>query len=194
MNGRALARATSIFVLDCAAKGAWAAPDRQRLRTRATFAAVKGSANVIDVLNEVLTAELTAVNQYFIHAKMCQNWGFNVLASHIRAESIDEMKHADALIERILFLEGVPNVQRYHKITVGETVQEQLELDLKMEYDAVDRFRKGVKLCREEGDITSADLLETMLASEETHVDWLETQLQLIEQIGTKHYLAQQLK
>lgn len=155
---------------------------------------MKGSANVIDVLNEVLTAELTAVNQYFIHAKMCQNWGFNVLASHIRAESIDEMKHADALIERILFLEGVPNVQRYHKITVGETVQEQLELDLKMEYDAVDRFRKGVKLCRDEGDITSADLLETMLASEETHVDWLETQLQLIEQIGTKHYLAQQLK
>jgi bacterioferritin len=154
---------------------------------------MKGSATVIDTLNDVLTAELTAVNQYFIHAKMCQNWGYNRLAAHIRAESIDEMKHADALIERILFLEGVPNVQRYGKISIGEHVQEQFELDVKMEYDAVDRFRKGVRTCRDEGDITSADLLERMLASEESHVDWLETQLQLIEQIGTKHYLAQQL-
>ncbi|MBX7079067.1 MAG: bacterioferritin [Nannocystaceae bacterium] len=155
---------------------------------------MKGSASVIDTLNDVLTAELTAVNQYFIHAKMCQNWGYVNLAAKIRAESIDEMKHADELIERILFLQGVPNVQRYNKITVGETVQEQFELDLKLEYDAVDRFRKGIKLCREEGDITSADVLERMLASEETHVDWLETQLQLIEQIGTKHYLAQQIR
>lgn len=154
---------------------------------------MKGSATVIDTLNDVLTAELTAVNQYFIHAKMCQNWGYNRLAAHIRMESIDEMKHADALIERILFLDGVPNVQRYGKISIGEHVQEQLELDLKMEYDAVDRFRKGIRVCRDEGDITSADLLERMLASEESHVDWLETQLQLIEQIGTKHYLAQQL-
>lgn len=154
---------------------------------------MKGSATVIDTLNDVLTAELTAVNQYFIHAKMCQNWGYNRLAAHIRMESIDEMKHADALIERILFLDGVPNVQRYGKISIGEHVQEQFELDLKMEYDAVDRFRKGVRTCRDEGDITSADLLERMLASEESHVDWLETQLQLIEQIGTKHYLAQQL-
>ncbi len=154
---------------------------------------MKGSATVIDTLNDVLTAELTAVNQYFIHAKMCQNWGYNRLAAHIRMESIDEMKHADALIERILFLDGVPNVQRYGKISIGEHVQEQFELDLKMEYDAVDRFRKGVRSCRDEGDITSADLLERMLASEESHVDWLETQLQLIEQIGTKHYLAQQL-
>lgn len=154
---------------------------------------MKGSATVIDTLNDVLTAELTAVNQYFIHAKMCQNWGYNRLAAHIRMESIDEMKHADSLIERILFLDGVPNVQRYGKISIGEHVQEQLELDLKMEYDAVDRFRKGIRVCRDEGDITSADLLERMLASEESHVDWLETQLQLIEQIGTKHYLAQQL-
>lgn len=154
---------------------------------------MKGSATVIDTLNDVLTAELTAVNQYFIHAKMCLNWGYNRLAAHIREESIDEMKHADSLIERILFLEGVPNVQRYWKITIGETVQEQFELDLKMEYDAVERFRKGIRTCRDENDITSADLLERMLASEEAHVDWLETQLQLIEQIGTKHYLAQQL-
>jgi bacterioferritin len=154
---------------------------------------MKGSATVIDTLNDVLTAELTAVNQYFIHAKMCQNWGYNRLAAHIRMESIDEMKHADALIERILFLDGVPNVQRYGKITIGEHVQEQLELDLKMEYDAVERFRKGIRTCRDEADITSADLLERMLASEEAHVDWLETQLQLIEQVGTKHYLAQQM-
>ncbi len=154
---------------------------------------MKGSATVIDTLNDVLTAELTAVNQYFIHAKMCLNWGFGRLASHIRAESIDEMKHADSLIERILFLDGVPNLQRYGKITVGETVQEQFELDLKMEYDAVDRFRKGIRVCRDEGDITSADILEVMLASEESHVDWLETQLQLIEQVGAKHYLAQQI-
>jgi bacterioferritin len=155
---------------------------------------MKGSATVIDVLNEVLTAELTAINQYFIHAKMCANWGFHRLASKVRAESIDEMKHADTLIERILFLEGVPNVQRYGKISVGETVQEQLELDLKFEYDAIDRLRKGARTCRDEGDITSADMLEHILASEEAHIDWLETQLQLIEQIGNKHYLAQQLE
>ena len=154
---------------------------------------MKGSATVIDTLNDVLTAELTAVNQYFIHAKMCKNWGFDRLAAHIRMESIDEMKHADELIERILFLDGVPNVQRYGKISIGEHVQEQFELDLKMEYDAVDRFRKGVRTCRDEGDVTSAELLERMLASEESHVDWLETQLQLIEQVGTKHYLAQQI-
>jgi bacterioferritin len=154
---------------------------------------MKGSATVIDTLNDVLTAELTAVNQYFIHAKMCKNWGLTRLAKHIREESIDEMKHADELIERILFLDGVPNVQRYGKITVGENVPEQLDLDLKMEYEAVERFRKGVRTCRDEGDVTSADLLERMLASEESHVDWLETQIQLIDQIGIKHYLAQQL-
>jgi bacterioferritin len=154
---------------------------------------MKGSATVIDVLNDVLTAELTAVNQYFIHAKMCKNWGLMRLAKHIREESIDEMKHADELIERILFLDGVPNVQRYGKINVGENVPEQLDLDLKMEYEAVERFRKGVRTCRDEGDVTSADLLERMLESEENHVDWLETQIQLIDQIGIKHYLAQQL-
>ncbi|MBC8074202.1 MAG: bacterioferritin [Deltaproteobacteria bacterium] len=155
---------------------------------------MKGHANVIDTLNDILTAELTAVNQYFIHAKMLKNWGYVRIAEHVYKESIDEMRHADALIERILFLEGVPNVQRYGKITVGEHVQEQFELDLKMEYDAVDRFRKGAKLCRDEADITSADLLEKMLESEEGHVDWLETQLGLIEHIGAKHYLAQQIK
>ena len=155
---------------------------------------MKGDKKVIKHLNKVLSNELTAINQYFLHARMFKNWGLSKLNEKEYHESIDEMKHADELIERILFLQGVPNVQRYNKITVGETVQEQFELDLKLEYDAVDRFRKGIKLCREEGDITSADVLERMLASEETHVDWLETQLQLIEQIGTKHYLAQQIR
>jgi bacterioferritin len=154
---------------------------------------VKGSQLVIDSLNDILTAELTAVNQYFIHAKMCDNWGYKRLYKAVYAESIDEMKHADELIERILFLEGVPNVQRYNKVTVGETVKEQLELDLKMEYAAVDRFRKAIPLCRQEGDETTAEKLEHMLSSEEEHVDWLETQLELINQVGLQNYLAEMI-
>ncbi|HET6585550.1 MAG TPA: bacterioferritin [Nannocystaceae bacterium] len=155
---------------------------------------MKGSPNVIDALNDILTAELTAVNQYFLHAKMCKNWGYARLHEHIYKESIDEMKHADEVIERILFLEGVPNVQRYGKISVGETVPEQLELDVKMEYDAVARFRKAIRLSRDEGDETTAEMLEHMLESEEKHVDWLETQLSLLTQLGTQHYLAQQIR
>jgi bacterioferritin len=155
---------------------------------------MKGSPKVIDTLNDILTAELTAINQYFIHAKMCANWGYKRLYKHIYEESIDEMKHADDLIERILFLDGVPNVQRYNKVTVGETVKEQLELDLKMEYDAVDRFRKAIVLCRNEGDEATAEKLEHMLCSEEEHVDWLETQLQLIEQVGLQNYLAEMIR
>ena len=155
---------------------------------------MKGSDKVIEQLNDVLTAELTAINQYFIHSKMCKDWGYKRLADRIYHESIDEMKHADELIERILFLQGVPNVQRYGKITVGETVKEQLELDLKMEYDAVERFRKAIKIARdEERDETSALLLEKMLASEEEHVDWIETQLELIKQVGLENYLSQQI-
>lgn len=155
---------------------------------------MKGSDKVIEQLNDVLTAELTAINQYFIHSKMCKDWGYKRLADRIYHESIDEMKHADELIERILFLQGVPNVQRYGKITVGETVKEQLELDLKMEYDAVERFRNAIKIARdEERDETSALLLEKMLASEEEHVDWIETQLELIKQVGLENYLSQQI-
>ena len=155
---------------------------------------MKGSDKVIEQLNEVLTAELTAINQYFIHAKMCKDWGYQRLAAHVHAESIDEMKHADEIIERILFLEGVPNVQRYGKITVGETVKEQFDLDLKMEYDAVARFQKAIKVARdEEGDETTGLMLEKMLASEEEHVDWLETQLELIKQVGLENYLSQQI-
>ncbi len=155
---------------------------------------MKGSDKVIEQLNEVLTAELTAINQYFIHAKMCKDWGYGRLAAHIHHESIDEMKHADEIIERILFLQGVPNVQRYNKITVGETVKEQFELDLKMEYDAVGRFRTAIKVCRDdERDETTGLMLEKMLASEEEHVDWLESQLELIKQVGLENYLAQQI-
>lgn len=154
---------------------------------------MKGSKKVIDALNDILTAELTAINQYFIHAKMLENWGFSRLYKHVYDESIDEMKHADDLIERILFLEGVPNVQKYNKITVGEDVKEQFELDLKMEYAAVDRFRKAIGLCLDQRDDASREMLEHMLVSEEKHVDWLETQLSLIETVGLKNYLAEQM-
>ena len=154
---------------------------------------MKGNDKVIQTLNDVLTAELTSINQYFIHAKMCQNWGYNKLAKKIRDESIDEMKHADKLIERILFLEGVPNVQRLNKVNVGETVREQFELDLKLELDAISRFNTGVALARDVGDNASRELLERMLISEEEHTDWLETQLSLITQLGEQMYCAQQL-
>jgi len=154
---------------------------------------MKGSDKVIECLNEVLTAELTAINQYFIHAKMLQNWGFNRLGKQVLAESIDEMKHADQLIERILFLEGVPNVMRYNKVNVGETVMEQFELDLKLEYEAIERLKGHVGLCRDERDESSRDMLEHILTSEETHADWLEQQIGLMKQLGEAAYLAQQM-
>lgn len=155
---------------------------------------MKGSDKVIELLNEVLTGELTAINQYFIHAKMCADWGYARLAKKVRDESIDEMKHADELIERILFLEGVPNVQRYWKVNVGETVAEQLDLDLKLEYEAIQRLRDGIALCRAENDEASRVLLDHILVSEEEHTDWLETQLQLIKQVGLESYLSEQIR
>jgi bacterioferritin len=154
---------------------------------------MKGNDKVIQTLNDILTAELTSINQYFIHAKMNANWGFKKLAAKIRDESIDEMKHADKLIERILFLDGVPNVQRLNKVNVGETVKEQFELDLKLELDAIARFNAGIALARDLGDNASRELLERMLVSEEEHTDWLETQLGLIEKLGEPMYCAQQL-
>jgi len=154
---------------------------------------MKGNDKVIQTLNDILTAELTSINQYFIHAKMNANWGFHKLAAKIRDESIDEMKHADKLIERILFLDGVPNVQRLNKVNVGETVKEQFELDLKLELDAISRFNAGIALARDLGDNASRELLERMLVSEEEHTDWLETQLGLIEKLGEPMYCAQQL-
>ena len=154
---------------------------------------MKGHDKIIQALNDVLTAELTAINQYFIHAKMCANWGYNKIAGKVRAESIDEMKHADSLIERILFLDGIPNVQRYNKITVGETLKEQFELDLKLEYDAVARLNQSIALARDLGDNATRGLLERILISEEQHIDWLETQLNLIQALGEPMYSAQQL-
>ncbi len=154
---------------------------------------MKGHGKLIEALNEILTGELTAINQYFIHAKMCANWGYERLAHKIREESIGEMKHADELIERILFLEGVPNMQRLDKVRVGETVREQLKLDLKLEEVAMPRFNKAIALAVEVGDNTTRELLEGMLKSEEEHVDWLEAQLELIEQVGEQNYLAQQI-
>ncbi len=155
---------------------------------------MKGQQAVIDVLNQVLTAELTAVNQYFVHAKMCRNWGYERLASYIKKESIDEMKHADSLIERILYLEGVPNLQRLNKVNVGETVPEQLKLDLEVEREAVARLNEGMKLCRDLADNGTEDLLRHILVAEEEHADWIESQLSLIDQIGVANYLAQQIK
>jgi bacterioferritin len=155
---------------------------------------MKGSDKIIDLLNEVLTAELTAINQYFIHAKMCSNWGYKRLGKKIFDESIDEMKHADTIIERILFLEGVPNVQRYWKVNVGETVREQFELDLKLEYDAIARLRDAIATCRAEKDEVSRDMLEHIIVSEEEHTDWLETQLELIRQVGEQNYLSQNIR
>ena len=154
---------------------------------------MQGNPRIIETLNDVLTAELTAINQYFIHAKMCGNWGYDRLAEHIRDESIDEMKHADSLIERILFLEGVPNMQRLYPVRVGETVKEQFELDLQVEVEAVKRFNDGIALAVEVGDNATRHMLEEMLVSEEDHADWLETQLEAMRQVGEQNYLAQQL-
>lgn len=151
-------------------------------------------ARVIEVLNDALTAELTAVNQYFVHAEMCQNWGYERLYHRIRKEAIDEMKHAESLIERILYLGGVPNVQRLSKITIGETVPEQLSLDYAVEREAVLRLNAGLEVCREAGDNGSRIILEQILHDEEEHIDWIEAQLELLEQVGEANYLAQQIR
>jgi bacterioferritin len=154
---------------------------------------VRGDARVIELLNEVLTAELTAVNQYFIHAKMCDNWGYLRLGEHGRAESIDEMKHADMVIERILYFDGTPNMQRLYPVRVGESVPEQFQLDAELEYAAVERLNNGIALALEKGDNGTRELLAGILVSEEDHIDWLETQQETIRQIGVERYLAQQL-
>lgn len=154
---------------------------------------MKGDQRLIEVLNEVLTAELTAVNQYFLHSKMTANWGYHRLAAHSRHESIDEMKHADELTDRILYFDGVPNYQRYFPLNIGETVAEQLQSDLELEYAAVERLNKGIALARELNDNGTKDLLERILIAEEEHIDWTETQLETIRQIGIELYLAQQM-
>jgi bacterioferritin len=155
---------------------------------------VRRNPEVIEVLNDVLTAELTAINQYFIDAKMCSNWGYEHLASRFREESIGEMKDADELIERILFLDGVPNMQRLGSVLVGETVAEKLQLALDLETAAITRLNSGIALCVAEDDGGSRYLLETVLRGEEDHADWIETQLGLIRQLGEALYLSQQVR
>jgi bacterioferritin len=155
---------------------------------------MKGHDQVINALNDVLTAELTAINQYFIHARMCENWGYQRLWKMVREESIGEMKHADKLIERILYLEGIPNVQRLGKVNVGQTVPEQLRLDLEVEKSAIKALNGAIELCRGLGDNGSRDLLEGILTGEETHANWIEAQLTLIDQTGEAQYLAQQIR
>jgi bacterioferritin len=154
---------------------------------------MKGHEDVIKVLNEVLTSELTAINQYFIHSKMCEDWGFQRLAAKKKEESIEEMKHADAVIARILFLEGVPNMQRYFPIKVGEDAIEQHKLDVELEYDAVKRLNEGIGVCRDKGDNGTRELLEMILQQEEEGIDWLEAQLHLVETIGKERYLSEQM-
>jgi bacterioferritin len=153
----------------------------------------KGDPRVIELLNEVLTAELTAVNQYFGHARLQQHWGFGKLGEHTYQESVDEMRHADEVIKRVLYLDGMPNLQRLGSVRIGETVPEQFRLDLDVERDALDRFHRGIALCEEVGDHGTRDMLTGMLRSEEEHLDWLETQLSVIDAIGEQNYLAQQL-
>jgi bacterioferritin len=155
---------------------------------------MKGDARIIDLLNEVLTGELTAINQYFLHAKMCLNWGYKHLGQKIYDESIDEMKHADKLVERILFLDGLPNLQKLHKIAIGQTVIEILKNDLAFESGTVPGLNKGIQLCRDTGDNGSEELLTYILVESEKHVDWLESQLELVNQVGDQNYLAQQIR
>ena len=142
----------------------------------------------------MLCAELTGINQYFIHAMMCRNWHYKRLAEHSRKESIEEMQHAQEVIERILYLEGLPNMQKYMKINVGQSVPEQFEFDLQLEYAAVERLNKGVELARAAGDNGTRALLEKILVDEEEHVDWLEAQIAQVKEIGIQNYLAQQIE
>ena len=154
---------------------------------------MKGDAKVIEFLNKALYNELTAINQYFLHAKMLKNWGLKELAEHEYEESIDEMKHADKLADRILFLEGLPNFQKLGKLRVGETPKEILECDLALEKDAVPDLREGIVYCESVKDFVSRELLVEILDSEEEHIDWIETQLDLIDRLGEQLYLQSKM-
>jgi bacterioferritin len=154
---------------------------------------MRGDAQIIEALNDVLTAELTAINQYFIHHKMCENWGYKRLSKKKREESIDEMKDADELIERILYLEGVPNMQRLYSVRVGENAVEQHRLDYALETEAINRLNAAIRLCGEKGDHGTREMLEHILKGEEESAEWLESQLHLIEELGAVQYLAEQI-
>jgi len=155
---------------------------------------MKGDPKAIAILNEVLKAELTAINQYFLHAEMCENWGYERMAKIVRKESIEEMQHAEKCMERILLLDGTPNMSDYFKINIGQTLKEQLKNDLDLEYTAVKRLNDGIKTCVAIGDNGSRELLEKILVDEEHHIDFLEAQLHAIKEMGYENYLAQQLK
>ncbi len=155
---------------------------------------MKGSAKVIQVMNRTLKAELTAINQYFCHAEMCDNWGYKYLAKKIKEHAIGEMKHAEALIERILFLDGAPNMADYMKIRIGAAVKQQLDNDLALELEAIPNLNDGIAACVSVGDNGSRELLERILKDEEEHVDWLEAQLHMIGEMGYQNYLSEQMK
>ncbi|MFT7669293.1 MAG: bacterioferritin [Planctomycetota bacterium] len=148
---------------------------------------------ILDTLNEILTAELTAINQYYVHYKMCENWGYKKMADVKRAESMEEMRHADKVIDRILYFDGVPNMQRYNPVVVGEDVVEQHRADLQLEYDNVARLNKAIALCLEKEDSGTRDLLAGILTDEEEAVDFLEAQLGLVDEVGKANYLAEQM-
>ncbi|MCV7279040.1 bacterioferritin [Mycolicibacterium flavescens] len=152
---------------------------------------MQGDPDVLKLLNEQLTSELTAINQYFLHSKMQANWGFTELAEYTRKESFEEMNHAEDITNRILLLDGLPNYQRLFSLRIGQTLREQFEADLAIEHEVVQRLRPGIMMCREKGDATSATLLEKILANEEDHIDYLETQLALMDKLGDELYAAQ---
>jgi bacterioferritin len=154
---------------------------------------MKGDADIITLLNEVLTSELTAINQYYLHYKMCENWGYKRLAHKKREESIEEMRHADKVIARILFLEGAPNVQRMFLVKVGTDPVEQHRFDLEVELSARERLNRGIQLCTTRADNGTRELLDDILEEEEESIDWLETQLELVQQVGKELYLSQQI-
>ncbi|CAL9397726.1 MULTISPECIES: bacterioferritin [Streptomyces] len=155
---------------------------------------MQGDPEIIEFLNEQLTAELTAINQYFLHAKLQEHNGWTRLARYTRAESFDEMRHAERLTDRIVFLEALPNYQRLFHVRVGQTVTEMFQADRQIEVEAIDRLRRGIQVMRAKDDITSANIFEDILADEEEHVDYLDTQLQLVEKLGEPLYLAQQIE
>lgn len=155
---------------------------------------MKGNPKVIALLNEALKEELTAINQYFLHAEMCENWHYSRLGDYIKKQSIDEMKHAEALIERILFLDGAPTLSDAMTLNVGQNVKEQLESDLKLEIGAVAMYNRAVQVARDEADNASRELFERLLKDEESHVDWLEAQVHQIREIGYERYLSQQIR
>lgn len=154
---------------------------------------MKGDPKVIEALNDILAGELTAINQYFLHARMCKNWGYEKIAGKVYSESIEEMKHASKLTDRILLIEGVPNLQKLGKLNIGENIKEQLVSDLKLEEEAATKLKSAIKLCFEAHDHTSRELLEDILSDEEEHIDWIESQLGLIEDMGLENYLSQQI-